>query len=98
LRSSAVALAVPISIPRYTCMESQLIISPFNLWAISMANEVLPEAVGPTMAANLSIIIHPYHCFVKTFILVSIPLSWGFSLIIANHGGPAQLAPTGLQR
>ena len=36
----------------YTCMLSALIISPFNILAISKDNFDLPEAVGPAMRIN----------------------------------------------
>ena len=49
-RSAGVGLAVPISMPRYTCMESaETIIAPASR-ASRMARSDLPDAVGPTMA------------------------------------------------
>ena len=42
-----VIFADPISIWRYTCMESALIISPLTAFARSMERAVFPVAVGP---------------------------------------------------
>ena len=51
-RSVRVGLAVPISKPRYTCVESQASTSPPKRRAISIPSVVLPEAVGPRMTSN----------------------------------------------
>ena len=42
-------LAVPMSRPRYTAIESALIISPLTYCAKEIATTVFPEAVGPTI-------------------------------------------------
>src|SRR5699024_52462 len=53
-RSSTVSLAVPISIPRYSCIESQLTTSPSKWCASCKDNADLPDAVGPTTTMGLS--------------------------------------------
>ena len=50
--SSGVALAVPMSIPRYTWRESADTISPPTSSAKHTARSVLPAAVGPTMTTS----------------------------------------------
>ncbi|KJU86191.1 membrane protein [Candidatus Magnetobacterium bavaricum] len=50
---SASGLAVPISIPLYTCIESALIISVSRYCAINMATLLLPTQVGPTSATTV---------------------------------------------
>ena len=47
--SSFVTFAVPMSIPRYTCMESALTISPPILFARATERAVFPTAVGPAI-------------------------------------------------
>src|SRR4051794_18286326 len=48
-RSDGVGLAVPMSMPRYTCMASTATISvPATASAAAIATSDLPEAVGPT--------------------------------------------------
>ena len=37
-----------MSMERYTCRESALIISPLKSWAMRTARRVLPVAVGPS--------------------------------------------------
>ena len=49
-RSAIGTLSVPISKPRYTAVESQLMISPPRRRASSMPSALLPVAVGPRMA------------------------------------------------
>ena len=47
--SAAVGLAVPMSMPRYTCMESTATISTSSRCAaISIASADFPDAVGPS--------------------------------------------------
>jgi hypothetical protein len=41
-------LSVPISKPLYTCIESQLMISPLRCSASLIAMSLFPTAVGPT--------------------------------------------------
>ena len=53
--SSRLGLAVPMSMRRYTCMESQETTSPFSSLASSTARAVFPEAVGPAMQMMLFI-------------------------------------------
>src|SRR5688500_20041039 len=45
--STAVGLAVPTSIPRYTCIESTLRTSALASRAAASETAVLPDAVGP---------------------------------------------------
>src|SRR5262245_50954521 len=49
-RSARDALAVPMSMPMYTCCESQLTTSPPRRCARARPSALLPEAVGPRMA------------------------------------------------
>lgn len=49
-RSSGVILAVPMSMPRYSCIESALTTSPSRASARATESAVLPAAVGPTTA------------------------------------------------
>ena len=49
-RSLTGVFAVPMSIPRYTCIESTETTSPLRLEATASESELLPEAVGPTRA------------------------------------------------
>src|SRR5678815_4857164 len=50
-RCSAVGtLSVPMSMPRYTAVESQAMMTPSNREAIASASALLPVAVGPTTA------------------------------------------------
>src|SRR5256885_4547852 len=49
VRSASVAFAVPISMPRYTCMESTEIISAPICSASSSAMADFPTAVGPAI-------------------------------------------------
>src|SRR5687767_2833325 len=49
-RSASGTLSVPISNPRYTAVESQLMISPPRRVASSMPSALFPVAVGPRMA------------------------------------------------
>src|SRR5215471_10318830 len=51
-RSARAVFAVPMSNPRYSCIESQLTISPLNVSAILSARALLPEPVGPTITAK----------------------------------------------
>ena len=53
-RSSGVGFAVPISMRRETCMESNETISPPSACASRTDRAVLPEAVGPTTQMILS--------------------------------------------
>src|SRR6185312_16989377 len=46
-RTPASGLAVPMSMPRYTCAESTLTISPPSVPASAIATALLPAAVGP---------------------------------------------------
>ena len=45
-------MSVPMSKPRYTAVESQLMISPWQRSAIASASALLPVAVGPRMATT----------------------------------------------
>jgi len=47
--SSFVTFADPISMWRYTCMESALMISPPIFFASSTERAVFPDAVGPVI-------------------------------------------------
>src|SRR5881628_2880534 len=49
-RSAAAILSVPMSKPRYTAVESQLMISPSYRSASASASALLPVAVGPSTA------------------------------------------------
>src|SRR5688572_7546520 len=49
-RCSIGSLSVPMSKPRYTAVESQLMISPWQRSAIARLRALLPEAVGPSTA------------------------------------------------
>jgi hypothetical protein len=52
-RSAAVGFAVPMSMPRYTCIESIEISSTSpSCSATAIATADLPDAVGPTTATN----------------------------------------------
>ena len=52
-RSAGVGLAVPMSMPRYTCIESTDTIStPVHGAGEASASADLPDAVGPTMASG----------------------------------------------
>ena len=46
-RSSIDTLSVPMSNPRYTAVESQLMISPLKRLASASARALFPLAVGP---------------------------------------------------
>src|SRR5207344_1125228 len=48
--ASGDSLSVPMSIPRYTAVESHATISPPNASASASASALLPVAVGPTTA------------------------------------------------
>ena len=51
--SAGVGLAVPMSMPRYTCMESTVTISRSpSAAATARATEDLPDAVHPTSASR----------------------------------------------
>src|SRR5512145_3128061 len=50
--SPAGTLSVPMSMPRYTAVESHAMISPSNRRARARASALLPVAVGPTTAAS----------------------------------------------
>src|SRR5688572_13235175 len=50
-RSPGGTLSVPMSKPRYTAVESQLMISPPRRSASSMPSALVPVAVGPRMAS-----------------------------------------------
>src|SRR5262245_53221574 len=52
-RSSTPSLSVPMSMPRYTAVESQETTSPLNCSASSRPSALLPDAVGPTTATSL---------------------------------------------
>src|ERR1700722_6300444 len=49
-RSAGVSLAVPISMPWYSCIESALTTSPSSARASASERSDLPAAVGPTTA------------------------------------------------
>src|SRR5687768_635406 len=49
-RSCSGTLSVPISKPRYTAVESQLMISPLKRSAMAIPRALLPVAVGPRIA------------------------------------------------
>ena len=51
-RSPLGTFAVPMSIPRYSCIESALTISPPSCSARSSAKADLPAPVGPTTATT----------------------------------------------
>src|SRR6266496_5590132 len=51
-RSSAVGFAVPMSMPTYTCCESQATISPPARSASARPSALLPDAVGPSTATK----------------------------------------------
>src|SRR5262245_54576227 len=51
-RSAGVSLAVPMSMPRYSCMESALMISPPRVSARRSDRADFPAAVGPTTATT----------------------------------------------
>ena len=53
-RWATVSLAVPMSMPRYSCMESALTISPPSSLASRSARSDLPAAVGPSTAITRS--------------------------------------------
>ncbi len=57
-RSAGVSLAVPMSIPLYTCIESAEITSPPTFSARLSVSAVLPTAVGPTMAIIRVFMLH----------------------------------------
>ncbi len=53
--SAGVGLAVPMSMPRYTCMESTVTISRSpSAAATARATEDLPDAVHPTRASRVA--------------------------------------------
>src|ERR1700761_9038900 len=52
-RSAGVSLAVPMSIPRYSCIESALTTSPPTARASSTARSDFPAAVAPTTAISV---------------------------------------------
>src|SRR5699024_1822438 len=64
LISAGVILAVPISIPSQTCMESPLILSPLNLSATSILSFVFPTAVGPTIAMTVCFMCIPLNVYI----------------------------------
>jgi hypothetical protein len=51
-RSAALGLAVPTSMPRYTCIESTLRISAPAAAATDSATSLLPDAVGPRITTD----------------------------------------------
>src|SRR5947207_15494348 len=51
-RSAGAILSVPMSKPRYTAVESQLMISPPRRSATVRASALLPVAVGPRIAIS----------------------------------------------
>src|SRR5687767_5105947 len=51
-RCSSVSLSVPMSKPRYTAVESQLMISPSRRSASARPSALLPDAVGPITAST----------------------------------------------
>src|SRR3979490_2151710 len=51
-RSATAILSVPMSKPRYTAVESQLMISPPNRSASASASALLPVAVDPRTATT----------------------------------------------
>ena len=57
-RSATVSLAVPMSIPAYSCIESALMISPPTSSASRSASSDLPAAVGPSTAITRSATPH----------------------------------------
>ena len=57
-RSAAVSLAVPMSMPAYSCIESALMISPPRSSASRNASSDLPAAVGPSTAITRSATPH----------------------------------------
>src|SRR3954468_14625790 len=67
-RSAAAILSVPMSKPRYTAVESQLMISPSKRSAIASASALLPVAVGPRTATALALfkVAHGHAAFVST--------------------------------
>ena len=56
LRSSAESLAVPMSMPRYSCIESALTISPPSAVASRIPSSDFPTAVGPTTAIPVHVL------------------------------------------
>ena len=52
LSKAQLGFAVPRSRPRYTCPESTLISRTGNCFATSIANAVLPTAVGPVITTT----------------------------------------------
>jgi len=54
LESFSFGLAVPTDMPTYTCRESAETTAPLFARAQSMAQAVLPEAVGPKTTCNLA--------------------------------------------
>src|SRR5262245_53681039 len=54
-RSAGAILSVPMSNPRYTAVESQLMISPPNRSAMASASALLPVAVGPSTATAFDV-------------------------------------------
>src|SRR5262245_37456390 len=55
-RSAALGLAVPMSMPRYTCAESTLMISRSTCRASASASALLPLAVGPASTSARGVI------------------------------------------
>ena len=51
-RWAGASLAVPMSMPRYSCMESALMTSPPSSWASRRPRSDLPAAVAPTTATT----------------------------------------------
>ena len=52
--------AVPIVMPRNTCLASAEMISPPRFSANSIPNAVFPEAVGPTRTMSLRLWLFPH--------------------------------------
>src|SRR3954468_5923116 len=76
-RSAAAILSVPMSKPRYTAVESQLMISPSKRSAIASASALLPVAVGPRTATALALfkVAHGHAAFVSANECRGAPLS-----------------------
>src|SRR3989344_6862722 len=53
--SFLVTFPVPMLSPLYTCRESAEMISPFSFCAKKTPSELLPDAVGPTIAIILGL-------------------------------------------
>jgi hypothetical protein len=57
IQEQSITLSDPMSKPLYTCTESALMISPFNLSAKDNEIAVLPTAVGPVMINTLGLVL-----------------------------------------